>query len=72
VQSRVGLHHLCFRARELADVDDLQTFLLSIRATILRAPREDEWAPGYYSLLFEDPDGIRLELNHVPGKGLLG
>jgi len=36
------------------------------------APREDQWAPGYYSLLFEDPDGIRLELNHVPGKGLLG
>ena len=35
------------------------------------APREDRWAPGYYSLLFEDPDGIRLELNHVPGKGLL-
>ena len=23
-------------------------------------------------VLFEDPDGIRLELNHVPGKGLLG
>ena len=29
------------------------------------------WAPGYYSLLYEDPDGIRLELNHVPGKVLL-
>ena len=28
-------------------------------------------APGYYSVLFEDPDGIRLEVNHVPGKGLL-
>ena len=28
------------------------------------------WAPGYYSILFEDPDGIRLELNHVPGRGL--
>ena len=25
----------------------------------------------YYSVLFEDPDGIRLEINHVPGKGLL-
>jgi hypothetical protein len=25
---------------------------------------------GILSLLFEDPDGIRLELNHVPGKGL--
>lgn len=23
------------------------------------------------SILFEDPDGIRLEINHVPGKGLL-
>jgi len=22
--------------------------------------------------LFEDPDGIRLEVNHVPVKGLLG
>ena len=71
-QSRVGLHHLCFRARERADVDELHGFLTSIAATIVRAPREDQWAPGYYSLLFEDPDGIRLELNHVPGKGLLG
>jgi hypothetical protein len=22
-------------------------------------------------VLFEDPDGIRLEMNHVPGQGLL-
>ena len=29
------------------------------------------WAPGYYSVLFEDPDGIRIEFNHVPGVGLL-
>jgi len=70
-QARVGLHHLCFRARERADVDTLHDFLRGIGATIIRAPREDQWAPGYYSLLFEDPDGIRLELNHVPGKGLL-
>jgi hypothetical protein len=34
-------------------------------------PEEASWAPGYYSVLFEDPDGIRLEMNHVPGKGLL-
>jgi catechol 2,3-dioxygenase-like lactoylglutathione lyase family enzyme len=71
-QNRIGLHHLCFRARERADVDELHDFLRSIGTTIIRAPREDQWAPGYYSLLFEDPDGIRLELNHVPGKGLLG
>jgi catechol 2,3-dioxygenase-like lactoylglutathione lyase family enzyme len=70
-QNRVGLHHLCFRARERADVDELHGLLCSLGVKIIRAPREDQWAPGYYSLLFEDPDGIRLELNHVPGKGLL-
>jgi catechol 2,3-dioxygenase-like lactoylglutathione lyase family enzyme len=70
-QGRIGLHHLCFRARERADVDEVHAFLVSIGTTILRAPREDQWAPGYYSMLFEDPDGIRLEINHVPGKGLL-
>jgi catechol 2,3-dioxygenase-like lactoylglutathione lyase family enzyme len=71
-QKRVGLHHLCFRARERGDVDELYRFLQTLAAKIIRAPREDHWAPGYYSILFEDPDGIRLELNHVPGKGLLG
>ena len=29
------------------------------------------WAPGYYYVLFEDPDGIRLEVNFVPGSGVL-
>jgi catechol 2,3-dioxygenase-like lactoylglutathione lyase family enzyme len=70
-QQRVGLHHLCFRARARADVDELHRFVVAVGAKIIRAPREDSWAPGYYSLLFEDPDGIRLEINHVPGKGLL-
>jgi hypothetical protein len=32
---------------------------------------EREWADGYYFFVFEDPDGIRLEINHIPGKGLL-
>jgi len=71
VQLRVGLHHLCFRARERADVDALHEFLRSIGATIVHPPEDGQWAPGYYSVLFEDPDGIRLEVNHVPGKGLL-
>jgi len=71
VQERVGLHHVCFRARERADVDVLHEFLKSIGATIVHAPEEAPWAPGYYSVLFEDPDGIRLEMNHVPGRGLL-
>jgi catechol 2,3-dioxygenase-like lactoylglutathione lyase family enzyme len=71
VQLRVGLHHLCFRARERADVDTLHQFLCSIGAKIVHPPVDGAWAPGYYSVLFEDPDGIRLECNHVPGRGLL-
>ncbi len=71
VQGRVGLHHVCFRARERADVDEAHEFLTRIGALIVHPPREDGFAPGYYSVLFEDPDGIRLEINHVPGRGLL-
>ena len=71
VQQRVGLHHICFRARERADVDTCHDFLVAHGATIVHPPEDGAWAPGYYSVLFEDPDGIRLEINHVPGKGLL-
>jgi catechol 2,3-dioxygenase-like lactoylglutathione lyase family enzyme len=71
VQLRVGLHHVCFRARERADVDAVHAMLLETGAPIVHPPEEGPWAPGYYSVLFEDPDGIRLEVNHVPGKGLL-
>ena len=70
-QQRVGLHHACFRARERADVDLLHRKLLDLGATVVHPPQDDAWAPGYYSVLFEDPDGVRLELNHVPGRGLL-
>ena len=72
VQFRVGLHHVCFRARERSDVDTFHEFLRDeLGATIVHPPEDGPFAPGYYSVLFEDPDGIRLEMNHVPGKGLL-
>lgn len=71
VQARVGLHHLCFRAREHDDIDAAARFLKEIGAKIVRGPKAGEWAPGYYYVLFEDPDGIRLEICHVPGRGLL-
>jgi catechol 2,3-dioxygenase-like lactoylglutathione lyase family enzyme len=71
-QRRVGLHHVCFRLRSNADVEALHAALLARGGVkILRAPEPGAWAPGYYSVLFEDPDGIRLEANHVPGRGNL-
>lgn len=73
-QDRAGLHHICFRARQHEDVDAIHTFLVDeLNATIVHGPEDgSNFAPGYYSLLFEDPDGIRVEVNHVPGRGHLG
>ena len=71
VQQRVGLHHLCLRARSREDVDRCAALLKEMNATIVRGPQDGTWAPGYYYVLFEDPDGIRLEVNFVPGAGVL-
>jgi len=71
VQNRVGLHHLCLRARSREDVDQAAAKVREIGGFIARGPIEADFAPGYYYFVFEDPDGIRLEINYVPGKGLL-
>jgi catechol 2,3-dioxygenase-like lactoylglutathione lyase family enzyme len=71
VEAAPGIDHLCFRARSREDVDAVHALLLRIGADIVRPPQDGPWAPGYYSLSFRDPEGIRLEVNHVPGPGLL-
>lgn len=70
-QSNVGLHHFCFRARKKNDIFIVEKKLISIRTNILRGPCEGSWAPGYFYILFEDPEKIRLEVNYVPNKGVL-
>ena len=70
-QYRAGLHHLCLRARSAADVDAVAQFVAELGARVVHPPRHDEWAKGYYSVLFDDPCGTRLEVNYVPGKGHL-
>jgi catechol 2,3-dioxygenase-like lactoylglutathione lyase family enzyme len=73
-QDTAGLHHLCFRAREHDDIDTIHEFVSQELGAKVVHPPEDgsHFAPGYYSVLFEDPDGIRIEVNHVPGRGHLG
>jgi len=72
-QDTAGLHHICFRARRRKDVDAIFDFVSqTLGAVVVREPEESGFAPGYYSILFEDPDGIRIEVNHVPGRGHLG
>jgi catechol 2,3-dioxygenase-like lactoylglutathione lyase family enzyme len=69
--NRIGMHHLCLRARSAEDVDKIGDKLKEMGAYIDRGPMLGDFAPGYYYIVFEDPDGIRLEVNFVPGKGLL-
>lgn len=70
-QDRAGLHHFCFRARAREDIDAIHEFVVEqLDGRVIHGPEDGEhFAPGYYSVLFEDPDGIRVEFNHVPGKG---
>ena len=73
-QDRAGLHHFCFRARSREDVEAIHAFIeADPDANVVHGPEEGgHFAPGYYSILFEDPDGIRVEVNHIPGKGHFG
>jgi hypothetical protein len=72
-QDVAGLHHFCFRAKSVADVDGIHEFVVEqLKAKIIHGPQQDAFAPGYYSTLFEDPEGIRVEVNHVPGQGHFG
>ncbi|MEQ9451681.1 MAG: VOC family protein [Pseudomonadales bacterium] len=73
-QDTAGLHHFCFRARSNEDVDAIfEHVRQEPHVKIIHGPEEgSQFAPGYYSILFEDPDGIRVEFNHVPGRGHFG
>jgi catechol 2,3-dioxygenase-like lactoylglutathione lyase family enzyme len=64
---RVGLHHLAFEASSRAAVDERAEWLRSQGAEIESGPEEYAYVPGYYAVFFYDPDGIKLELVHVPG-----
>jgi catechol 2,3-dioxygenase-like lactoylglutathione lyase family enzyme len=73
-QDKSGLHHICFRARSVDDVKAVAAYAENeLGATMIHSAEDgSQFAPGYFSVLFEDPDGIRIEINHVPGKGHFG
>lgn len=62
-----GLHHLAFNAASRTEVDNLYTLLQECDLKVLNAPAEYDYAPGYYALYFEGPDGMKFELAHIPG-----
>ena len=64
---RVGLHHIAFEAASRQVVDDRLRWARSAGLEIESDPREYTYRPGYYAGFFYDPDGIKLEIVHVPG-----
>ena len=62
----VGVHHIAFRASGRWLVDERAAWLRDQGAEIESGPRDYDYIPGYYAVFFYDPDGIKLEIVHVP------
>jgi glyoxylase I family protein len=64
---RVGLHHVAFEANSRAQVDERAEWVRAHGREIESEPQEYAYLPGYYAVFFYDPDGLKLEIVHVPG-----
>jgi len=64
---RVGLHHLAFEAPSRADVDERADWVRTQDVELESEPQEYTYSPGYYAVFFYDPDGLKLEIVHLPG-----
>jgi len=62
----VGLHHLAFEVASRAAVDERAEWLRSADTRLESEPQEYTYLPGYYAVFFYDPDGLKLEILHVP------
>jgi catechol 2,3-dioxygenase-like lactoylglutathione lyase family enzyme len=62
----IGLHHVAFDAASRAAVDERAAWLAEVGAEIESGPQEYAYSLGYYAVFFYDPDGIKLEIVHVP------
>jgi glyoxylase I family protein len=62
----VGVHHIAFEAWSRATVDERADWLAERGAEIESGPEEYAYEPGYYAVFFYDPDGIKLEIVHIP------
>jgi glyoxylase I family protein len=63
---RLGLHHVAFRAPSREVVEERHRWLLDRGAEIESPPAEFAYMPGYFAVFFYDPDGLKLEILHVP------
>jgi glyoxylase I family protein len=67
-----GPHHLAFHAASREVVDRVHQAVVAAGGVVLDPPADYGGQPGYaasyYAAFFADPDGLKLEVVHVPGE----
>ena len=62
-----GFHHCAFDVDNRGEVDGLHRLLCESGIKVLDAPAEyPQYVPGYYAVYFEDSDGLKFEVVHMP------
>jgi glyoxylase I family protein len=61
-----GSNHMAFTAEDRSDVEKMYELLKQMGATILDAPAEYPYSPGYFAVYFADPDGLKFEFAYAP------
>lgn len=59
-----GLHHFCLRVGGNDDVDRVARELAEAGIVVTEPRLYPQYAPDYYAVFFDDPDGIRLEVTN--------
>ena len=63
---RLGIHHIAFEAQSRGVVEERLRWVRAQGVQIENDPKEYDYRPGYYAGFFYDPDGIKVEVLHVP------
>ncbi|MFI6163135.1 VOC family protein [Micromonospora haikouensis] len=66
---RPGWQHAAFSVADRDTVHAAHQAAIDAGWTIVHPPQEYDYMPGYFAAFLEDPDGIRLEVAHIPESG---
>ena len=61
-----GFNHMAFNAEDRSEVEKMYELLKHMGATVLDAPAEYPYSPGYFAVYFTDPDGLKFEFAYAP------
>jgi glyoxylase I family protein len=63
---RAGRGEIAFATDSRRQMDELAGEIERHGGRVTDAPRQYDYMPGCYALFFTDPDGLKLEVVHVP------